>query len=221
MTDSAPASAPGAGDAHAHTRTKPFEERSSALARTYGEALVNAAEKTGIAGEILDELDAIGDFVTTKFPTFAQMMSSPVRTLADKDRIIAKAFDGRVHPTSVHFLRVLNRHGRLDLLGPILRRGREIWDRRQNRRPVLIRSAAALSDAQRDALRNRLAGALGATPILHTEIDPSLLGGLVIQVGDDVYDASIRNRLEQLRKRLIEGKTHEIQSRRDHFSHSE
>ena len=217
MTDSAP----GADEEHVPLIPRVFDEGSSELARTYGEALVNAAEKTGIAEEILEELDAIRDFVLTKFPTFAQMMSSPVRTQTEKDRIIAKAFDGRVHPTSVHFLRVLNRHGRLNLLGPILRRARETWDRRQNRRPVTVRSAVPLSDAQRDSLRNRLAGSLEATPILHIEIDPSLLGGLVIQVGDDVYDASVRNRLEQLRKRLIEGKTHEIQSRRDHFSHSE
>ncbi len=51
------------------------------------------------------------------------------------------------------------------------------------------------------------------------EVDPSLIGGLVIQVGDEVYDASVRNRLEQLRGRLIERKTHEIQSRRDQLTH--
>ena len=60
---------------------------------------------------------------------------------------------------------------------------------------------------------------IDATPVITLEVDPSLIGGLVVQVGDDVYDASVRTRLEQLRDRLIEGKTHEIQSRRDHFSH--
>ena len=59
-----------------------------------------------------------------------------------------------------------------------------------------------------------------ATPVITLEVDPSLIGGLVVQVGDEVYDASVRTRLEQLRGRLIERKTHEIQSRRDHFSYS-
>ncbi len=72
-----------------------------------------------------------------------------------------------------------------------------------------------------DALRDRLAAMTGSTPILHLTVDPSLLGGLVVQVGDHLYDSSVRQRLEQLRKRLIEGKRHEIQSRRDHFSYSE
>jgi F-type H+-transporting ATPase subunit delta len=50
--------------------------------------------------------------------------------------------------------------------------------------------------------------------------DPDLIGGLVVQVGDHRYDASVKNRLAQLRQRLIEGKMHEIQSRRDQFSYS-
>ena len=60
----------------------------------------------------------------------------------------------------------------------------------------------------------------GATPILYVSTDPDLIGGLVVQVGDHRYDASVKSRLAQLRQRLIEGKMHEIQSRRDQFSHS-
>src|SRR2546430_2054695 len=67
--------------------------------------------------------------------------------------------------------------------------------------------------------QSEVEGVLGATPVVRLVVDPSLIGGLVVQVGDHVYDASVRNRLEQLRQRLIEGKTHEIQSRRDHFSY--
>jgi F-type H+-transporting ATPase subunit delta len=160
----------------------------------------------------------VNAFVRDRFPTFAVMMESPVRTAADKDRLIAQAFEGRALPTTVNFLRVLNRHGRLGLLGPVLRAARETWERRQNRRPVTVRSAVPLTDGQADALRDRLAKTVGGTPVLRQEVDPGLIGGIVIQVGDDVYDASVRNRLEQLRQRLIEGKTHEIQSRRDQFS---
>ncbi|MCA1686686.1 MAG: ATP synthase F1 subunit delta, partial [Planctomycetia bacterium] len=148
-------------------------------------------------------------------------LKSPSRALAEKDQVLERTFGGRALPTVVQFLRVLNRHGRLDLLGPVLRAARATWDRRQNRRPVTVRSAVPLTDAQADALRARLAATVGGTPVLKQEVDPGLIGGLVVQIGDDVYDASVRNRLEQLRQRLIEGKTHEIQSRRDHFSHPE
>ena len=56
-----------------------------------------------------------------------------------------------------------------------------------------------------------------ATPVLRLEVDPSLIGGLVVQVGDDVYDASIRSRLAQLRDRLAQGWTRGLQDRRDQF----
>jgi F-type H+-transporting ATPase subunit delta len=61
---------------------------------------------------------------------------------------------------------------------------------------------------------------LAATPVPSYQVDPALIGGLIVQIGDDVYDASVRSRLQQLRNRLIEGRTHEIQSRRDQFSYS-
>ncbi len=208
-------------EGHVRLVSRVFDEKATELSRTYADALVNAADSEGQAQEVLDELAAIRDAVFRQFPAFEEMMSSPLRSPADKDRIITLAFDGRALPTSVNFLRVLNRHGRLELLGPSLQEARAAWDRRQNKRPVTVRSAVPLSDDQQNALRDRLARDLNALPVLHLEVDSSLIGGLVVQVGDHVFDSSVRNRLEQLRQRLIEGKTHEIQSRRDHFSHSE
>ena len=186
-------------DAQAPAPSPPtvFEETSSELARTYGDALLNAAQKAGQVDDVLDELDAIQALVRDKFPTFAVMMSSPLRSTADKDRVIAQTFDGRTLDTTVRFLRVLNRHGRLDLLGPVVGSARASWDRRQNRHPVTVRSAVPLTEAQTASLKERLARTIGGTPVLRLEVDPALIGGLVIQVGDDVYDASIRSRLEQ------------------------
>jgi F-type H+-transporting ATPase subunit delta len=220
MTDAtSPAPAPAPTTAPAPPTV--FDETALEVARPYADALINAAGKAGSVDEVLDELDAILAFLTSKYPRFLDMMGSPLRSEAEKDRIIVEAFEGRALPTSVNFLRVLNRHGRVELLGTILRTAREAWDRRQGRHRVTVRSAVPLSDDQTAAMRERLAKAVGGTPVLTLKVDPSLIGGLVVQVGDDVYDASVRNHLGQLRQRLIEGKTHEIQSRRDHFSYSE
>jgi F-type H+-transporting ATPase subunit delta len=82
-----------------------------------------------------------------------------------------------------------------------------------------VRSAVPLQPEQETALRERVSQMIGATPVMKITTDPSLIGGLIVQFGDQVCDASIQNRLEQIRQRLIEGKTHEIQSRRDQFSY--
>jgi F-type H+-transporting ATPase subunit delta len=198
-----------------------FDETADEIARVYGEALRGAAEKAGQVDEVLEELDAVHDLIVTKLPAFADLLGSNLQSVSDKDRLLSEAFDGRTTSTTAQFLRVLNRHGRIALLGPILRAAHASWDRRQNRHPVLVRSAVPLSEPEVEALRRRLEASLGGTPVLRMEVDPALIGGLVVRVGDDLYDNSVRNRLEQLRQRLIEGKTHEIQGRRDHFRHPE
>ena len=181
------------------------DESAGVLARTYAQALVKAAEKDGPVDDVLGELAEVRDEVIGKIPALAALLASSTKSVADKDRVLARALEGRALPTTLRFLRVLNRHGRLELLGPVVDAARLFWDRRQNKRPVTVRSAVPLGDDQLSALRDRLAPVVGGTPVITTEVDPALIGGLVVQVGDDVYDASVRKRLETLRQRLIEG----------------
>jgi F-type H+-transporting ATPase subunit delta len=194
-----------------------FDETHAELAKTYAEALLNAAGTESAAA--VDDLDAILADVWQAQPKFAEILASPSVPESEKDRILIAVFEGHAHPTLLKFLRVVNRHGRLSHLPLIGRLARESHDRKSGRRLVTVRSATPLDDAQRAALESRLATLIGATPQLKLEVDPSLIAGLVVQVGDDVYDASVRTRLNGLRDRLIERKSHEIQSRRDHFSY--
>ena len=187
------------------------------LTRNYAEALLNASGER--ANAVLEELEEIGTDVLVAHPRFAAILGSPSVSIAEKDRILTDTFEGKADPTVLNFLRVLNRHGRLGMLPSVTRQARATLDRRQDRKPVTVRSAVPLDEGQREAVLARLATMIQATPVITLEVDPSLIGGLVVQVGDDVYDASVRTRLERLRGRLIERKTHEIQSRRDHFSH--
>jgi F-type H+-transporting ATPase subunit delta len=190
------------------------------LARPYALALVNAAEKEGGIEPVLDELDQIASDVMKVFPRFASLLGSARVSSAHKDRILTDVFEKRVSSVVLRFLRVLNRHERLGLLGVVAREARTIWDQRNKRIPVQVRAAVSLDEKQLQTLRDRLAALTGATPVLSVSTDPGLIGGLVVQVGDHRFDASVKSRLEQLRQRLIEGKMHEIQSRRDQFSHS-
>jgi F-type H+-transporting ATPase subunit delta len=187
------------------------------LTRNYAEALLNASGDD-ING-VVEELEEIEAEVLRPYPKFAAILASSSVSESEKDRILVDTFEGKAQPTVVRFLRVLNRHGRLALLGSVIRQARAVLDRRQNRKPVTVRSAVPLDEGQIEAVKARLASMIHASPVITLEVDPSLIGGLVVQVGDDVYDASVRTRLQAIRDRLIERKTHEIQSRRDHFSY--
>ncbi len=188
------------------------------VVRHYAEALVDAAVAENQAEVALEDLEAIDREVLQAYPKLGQILGTSQVSGAEKDRILVAVFGDRVAGVVLRFLRVLNRHGRLGLLSALPGEARRIWDRRHKRVPVLVRTAVPLDPGQEQALSERVAAMIAATPIMQITTDPSLIGGLIVQVGDQVCDASVRNRLEKLRQRLIEGKTHEIQSRRDQFS---
>jgi len=193
-----------------------FDEVADELARTYADALLNAAEAKGEMDAVIDELEELVDDVWTAQSRLASFLTS-AGTPEAKDAVIVKVFDGRALPTLTNFLRVLNRHGRLILLPRIAAEARLRFDARRNRVAVTVRSAVPLEEHERSALDGRLATLTGATPVVRYEVNPELLGGLVVQVGDDVFDASLRSRLNQLHRGLIAGKAHELQARRDEF----
>ena len=93
--------------------------------------------------------------------------------------------------------------------------------RRTQQRRVQIRTSKPLSESSRSQITDQLKNKLGFDPILQESVDESLIGGLIIQVGDTVYDSSLRTRLKTLAGRLTERTLNEIQSGRDRFSHPE
>jgi F-type H+-transporting ATPase subunit delta len=195
------------------------DEERSMIARVYAEGLMNAADAAGEADAVLDEIEEIDRDIFQPNPGLAELFGSPQVSEFERKRILQDIFDNRASDLVRRFLQVLNRHGRLQLFSAVAHEARGIWNKRRNRVPVQVRSAVPLDDSQRAALAEKVGRMLAATPILDVSTDPSLIGGLVLRVGDYVYDSSVKNRLEQLRQRLIEGKTHEIQSRRDQFSY--
>jgi len=200
-------------------RPRPLSDDEAQAAREYAAALLGAAEKEGAVDEAVADLDAFRDEVLAPNPRFAAVLASPQVAAGEKDRILVELLRGRASDVATRFLRVLNRHGRLGLAAAVADEARRQWDRKAGRVAVRVRAAAPLDEGQMEALRRKVAGLVAGTPAFHVVVDPELIGGLVVQVGDVVLDASVRNRLEQIRQRLIEGKTHEIQKRRDQFSH--
>lgn len=200
--------------------SRPFDEDLNEGARAYAEALVNAASKEsgGDVDAVLAELREFQDDVLVAHPAFAEMLRSRSLSIAEKDDVLVRIVEGRALPIVARFIRVLNRHDRIAILGPTIDRAQEIWDHRQGRRKVFVRSAVPLDDAQRQAVLERSRSLLdGGTPVLHETVDPSLIGGLVLQVGDDLYDMSVRRQLHRLRHRLVESKLTEIRSRGGQF----
>jgi F-type H+-transporting ATPase subunit delta len=187
------------------------------IARTYDEALLNAAAKNNQADEVLEELDSLVRDLFAADPQFEAFLATTAVGREQKAALLNKVFGGKASDVFVNFLLVLNRQDRLGLLRPILTAAREVHNKRANRRPVQVVSAVPLPDAQRDRLVQQLRDTFHFEPLLEARVDPDLIGGLVVRVGDWLYDASVRTRLETLRTQLIERSSYEIQSQRDRF----
>lgn len=191
-----------------------FDEDLVELSRVYGEAILTAASKSGAVREVVEDLAEVANAFSA-FPGSLDRLIGSGRTTQEVDAILVKTFEGKAHTLVTNLLRVLNSKGRLGLLPALADRVTRDSDRLLGRVRVLVSSAKDLTSDQIETLTKSLKARLGLEPLLQTTVDPSLIGGLVIRVGDLQFDSSIRSRLEQLRKNLLEGKIHEIQSRRD------
>ena len=192
------------------------EEGAAELARNYAQALLNAADAEGRGEAILGELEELVDDVWSHQPDFARLLISGISDRDRRSQVIREVFEAHTDPILYRFLQVLGARDRLVLLPLVAGSAREIWNRQHNRVPVTIRTARPLDDSLRSTVQAKVAAMLGgASPIVAEEVDPSLIGGLVIQIGDQLYDASVRHRLELVRQSLLRGRVREVRRRND------
>jgi F-type H+-transporting ATPase subunit delta len=188
------------------------------VARVYAEALLNAAEKHGAGDSIVDELRSLVHDVFKADPQIETLLAGAAVGRNQRRDIITKVFKDRASDILFSFLNVLNEHDRLELLRATLVELQKLHDQRTNHQRVYVTTAVPLPDDQKNRLFQELVNNMQLTPVLETRVDPELLGGMKIRIGDLQVDATIRTELETIRSEILSRSTHEIQSRRDRFS---
>lgn len=191
-----------------------------AVARLYAESYLNSAAGAGVS-DPETELNSLIDDVLERHPDFQQILMSDLIGRDDKLGIIDRVIAPQVTDFFANFLRVLVRHGRIGLLPQIRSVLTRLQEEAAGKQRVRVRTARPLTEISRSEIYSRIRNTFGFEPVLQETVDASLLGGVVLQVGDTIYDSSLRSRLRQLRGRLVERALHEIQSGRDRFSHPE
>ncbi|MFT3879106.1 MAG: ATP synthase F1 subunit delta [Gemmatales bacterium] len=185
------------------------------VARVYAESLFNAAGSEAEA--VGEELHELVFEAFRKLPDLFAFFSSGTIANGTKRDLIEKNFQGKASDTLINFLQILNNHERLELLPAIAGGYRELIDEKNKRVPAIVTSAVALDDSQRAALKKQLNELFHVEPMLEERIDPELLGGLIVRVGDWQFDGTVKARLNQLKNQLLERSSHEIQGGRDRF----
>jgi len=186
------------------------------VAHVYAEGLLGATEGAGQSEAVLEEFDQLIEALAL-YPKFADVLASGLISHEEKAAMLDRVVAGRVSPLLLNFLKVLSKHGRLDCLRAIHRQARQQYEQLRRRVRVEVTSATPLDAPTLRRLTDTLRGLVGGEPVFEATVQPALLGGLVVRVGDTVYDASVATQLENVRKQIVHRSAHEIQSRRDRF----
>lgn len=178
-----------------------FEVAHTAAA-IYAESLLQLANEAGQAEEIGAELMDLAALWKTD-PSFAALMSAVTIDVAARRETIRKAFGGRVRQLTLNLLLVLNDKRRSMILPAVCDAYRRKLDRQSGREQVQVVSAVQIDDAQRGKIREQVKRLTGREADIVERLDPESLGGLTVQVGDKLFDLSLRNRLRGLRRNLL------------------
>jgi len=193
------------------------KDSSLAIGDVYAEALFEAARQQNQLDEVFDQLTELGAYMERE-PEFGAFM---IALTVDDDvweAVLDKLFRGRMNDLLLNALQVLNRRRRPDLLPALCEQFRKRMETHRNQIEVDVRTARPLPDDQRNELAGALRNRIGKEPILKIKVDESLLGGLIVQVGDKQLDMSISSRLAAMRQKLLARVSTEIHSGRHFFS---
>jgi F-type H+-transporting ATPase subunit delta len=170
------------------------------IAQVYARSLFEVAKDTGKVDEIRDQIGEFTDALDGS-RELSMFFFSPYFSTEEKKDGLGRALDG-ADPAVVNFLELLVENHRMPAIHRIRRELDRLWEEENKLLPVQITSAVELDPATVQRIGDELGRQTGRRIELSTKVDPDVLGGLVLQVGNSILDASIRARLERLRKQV-------------------
>ena len=176
-------------------------DRVDPAAHVYATALHQAARDGGRVREVDRDLRALISALGDQ-PVVLRSLVNPGLPREAKHRVLGRLLEG-AEPLARNAVLVLSEHGRLALLVDLQRAYSDLAAADDQILPVTVTTAIELSKKEPDALGKRISDAVGRTAEITANVDPDLIGGLVLRARDVLVDASVRRRLEELRRTMI------------------
>jgi F-type H+-transporting ATPase subunit delta len=188
------------------------------LGKTYARALVGAAKNAGVADLVIEQLGKLVDEYLVGSPQLRAAFASPRVDQDEKIRVIDNVFSDEYHPILVKFLKVMAGRGRLAYVDAVRNAADEIHDEMTGRVLASVQTAVPLDDALRSQISDRLGSLMDKQVRLRETVDPDLIGGMVIRIGDKVFDSSVSNRLNKMARRTRDGFSSQILQKFSQFT---
>jgi F-type H+-transporting ATPase subunit delta len=190
---------------HKELLRMPNQTHPSPVAVSYARALLELANESNATDATAQELADLQTLVDT-VPGFAEYLADPSIGTTERNSIIDKVFKGNVSDLTARFLGVLVEHGKGGLLPHITTAFTALLQAQRNIIEVDVHVAQRLDQDQLDQVRQRVGAALNKEAVIHQYVDESLIGGLVLRVGDQLIDGSVKAQLTQIRQQMLTAK---------------
>jgi F-type H+-transporting ATPase subunit delta len=172
---------------------------STDIAERYATALYEMADEAQQLDAVAEDLRGLRGMLAES-DELRQFIRSPIYDRAEQTRAVLAVLEAaKVGDLTRRFVGVVGQNRRLAALPAIIDAYLETLARRRGEVTAEVSSAVALSDAQRDSLTESLRKAVGSKVVVETDVDPELIGGLVVRVGSRMFDASLRTKLQRMR----------------------
>ena len=172
------------------------------IAQVYARALFEVAQERDVLDDVRAQLGQFADALHEQ-RDLAVFFFSPYFSTEEKKDGLHRMIEGG-DPGFLNFLEALLERHRMPAIFRIRSRYEELWDEENKLLPVAVTSAVELDEATVRSIGERVGEQTGRRVELASHVDPEILGGIVLRVGNFVLDASIRNRLNQLRKQVAQ-----------------
>ena len=170
------------------------------IVAVYARSLFEVAKEQGKLDELRQQLGEFTDAMEAD-RELQVFFFSPYFSTQEKEDGLDRAVSG-ADETIINFLKLLIENHRMPVIFRVRRGYDELWEEENKRLPVQVTSAVELDEATVKQIGDRIAEQTGQQVDLSSSVEPDILGGIVVRVGNQVLDASVRNRLEQLRKQV-------------------
>ncbi len=171
------------------------------VAQRYADALFQVAEAQGNLDKVDQDLAAIAQ-ILSDHPDLTRLWESAVVSTEDKKSIVKQLFEGKIEPITYNTLLLMFDKQRGGSIGQVQHAFRERYNAFRKRLKVTVRTVLPMASDETEELRRVLAQATAREIEMEATIDPDLIGGIVVKVGDKVIDNSLRGRLEALARTL-------------------
>ncbi|MCC3377175.1 F0F1 ATP synthase subunit delta [Cohnella sp. REN36] len=175
--------------------------RGSVVAKRYAKALFDLAREQDLVVAAENELKAISDTVTANADVRA-FLAAPNITFDKKIEALRASFGGKVSQIVLNTIILLIERGRQGEIPALLEAYRQVAGDELGRIDAKVTSAKPLTDEEKSRLAAQFGGKIGKTVRVDNTVDPSILGGLTVRIGDTLYDGSLRGKLDRLSKEL-------------------